>query len=116
MMTNAQTLALLTEWKWSRGELSSSLSRFLLAAAWLEHLEQRFGRGHRAPSAIFRGMQEILRDIDRSARTLSYGGRTPEAIPPARAEWLARWMEQRQPELAPVLRKADSAVFGQAAA
>lgn len=113
---NTQTLALLTEWKWSRGELTSSLDRFTLAAAWLEHVETRFGRGYRAPSAVFRGLNEILRDIDRSTKALSYGGRTPKALSPARTEWLADWVEARRAELAPVLRKAEIAAFRQTAA
>jgi hypothetical protein len=99
-MAQSKTLALLVEWKWSRGELATPTQRFVFAAAWLEHLDRRFGRGYRAPSTVFRGLEEINADISRTLKALSYGGREPSAVAPARAEWLGRWFDGQNAEFA----------------
>ncbi len=77
-------LATATEWAWAQGRLKNmeGVDAFCLELSW--NLRSRFP----LTRARAEGVIEIKRDVLKSLRVLTYGGRRPEDLAPERREAL----------------------------
>ena len=83
----AKDFAILAEWAWTQGLLGSKESRLSFCALYLLHLSKRFRNSRsNAPRAI----EELNRDLERTLKILTYGGRRSRDANPERVAHLTR--------------------------